>query len=329
MAEQILQRLLLRPDEGLNRRFFEFRTQFLGPVFTRIWNTPDNGYAEKFKHTIEPYLSIDRTSSIDNQSQIVILEGIDSIYGNTTRYDYGLNNRFYAKRRSPANSPLRVSQAREILDVTVAQSYYTQPGAAQYDPQYATSFNNTAPNNFSPIALSVRALPTDEINATVRAEWDSRYRALRTISASGGYTIQNTLAPPQPSPSPEAERALWYQWYFNTERGRAGLAANRRALCRFLWQTWSPTWRFTDETYDRTAAAFDNPDFVDVVIHSYRHRNGNAPGEPRFADMEKALAKRPPIAVPAIVLYGADDGIARPPAELSRSARRCSRPCAT
>ena len=138
---------------------------------------------------------------------------------------------------------------------------------------------------------------------------------VRAAALIGGYTIQNTLAPPQPSPSPEAERALWYQWYFNTERGRAGLAANRRALCRFLWQTWSPTWRFTDETYDRTAAAFDNPDFVDVVIHSYRHRNGNAPGEPRFADMEKALAKRPPIAVPAIVLYGADDGIARPPAE--------------
>ena len=99
------------------------------------------------------------------------------------------------------------------------------------------------------------------------------------------------------------------------ERGRAGLAANRRALCRLLWETWSPGWRFSDETYNRTAASFDNPDFVDVVIHSYRHRNGNAPGDPRFAMMEQQLAKRPKITVPSMVLHGADDPLARPPAD--------------
>jgi pimeloyl-ACP methyl ester carboxylesterase len=130
----------------------------------------------------------------------------------------------------------------------------------------------------------------------------------------GGYTIQNTIAPPQPAP-PEIERALWYQWYFNTERGRLGLAANRRSLCRLLWQLWSPTWHFSDETYNRTAASFDNPDFVDVVIHSYRHRNGGAPGEARFQEMERKLADRPKIPVPTIVLHGADDGVARPPAD--------------
>ena len=86
------------------------------------------------------------------------------------------------------------------------------------------------------------------------------------------------MHPPRPA-APEAERALWYQWYFNTERGRLGLAANRRSLCRLLWETWSPTWKFSAETFDRTAASFDNPDFVDVVIHSYRHRNGNAPAD--------------------------------------------------
>jgi pimeloyl-ACP methyl ester carboxylesterase len=95
---------------------------------------------------------------------------------------------------------------------------------------------------------------------------------VRAAVLIGGYSIQDTLAPPRPA-APAAEQALWYQWYFNTERGRAGLAANRRALCRLLWQTWSPTWRFTDETFNRTAASFDNPDFVEVVIHSYRHRN--------------------------------------------------------
>ena len=135
---------------------------------------------------------------------------------------------------------------------------------------------------------------------------------VRAAVLIGGYTIQDTLGPPQPA-APERERALWYQWYFNTEQGRAGLDRNRRSLCRLLWETWSPTWHFTADTFDRTAASFDNPDFVDVVIHSYRHRNLNAPGEPRFATVERQLAERPKITVPSIVLYGADDGIRPPP----------------
>ena len=130
----------------------------------------------------------------------------------------------------------------------------------------------------------------------------------------GGYSVQNTVAPPQAS-APEAARNLWYQWFFNTESGRATLQANRKSLCKLLWQTWSPGWHFTDETYNRTAAAFDNPDFVDVVIHSYRHRVGNAVGEERFKAVEQQLAQRPKIQTPAITLYGADDGIARPAAE--------------
>jgi pimeloyl-ACP methyl ester carboxylesterase len=130
----------------------------------------------------------------------------------------------------------------------------------------------------------------------------------------GGYSIQNVFASPQPG-APAAERAIWYQYYFNTERGRAGLEQNRRAICRFLWETWSPTWHFSDATFDRTAPSFDNPDFVDIVIHSYRHRMGNAPGEPRLLETEKQLAQRPKIHVPVITLYGADDGINRPAAE--------------
>ena len=137
---------------------------------------------------------------------------------------------------------------------------------------------------------------------------------VRAAVLIGGYSIQNTIAPPAPE-APERERALWYQWYFNTERGRAGLKANRRGICRLLWQTWSPTWHFTDETFNRTAPSFDNPDFVEVVIHSYRHRYGNAPGEARFTAMEKQLAQRPKIQIPTVVLYGADDGVARPPAD--------------
>ena len=129
----------------------------------------------------------------------------------------------------------------------------------------------------------------------------------------GGYTIQDTISAPQPLP-PERERALWYQWYFNTERGRVGLAANRRPLCHLLWELWSPTWHFSEETFNRTAPSFDNPDFVDCVIHSYRHRNLGAAGEPRFAEVERRLAMRPKIEVPSIVLFGADDGVGGPPA---------------
>jgi pimeloyl-ACP methyl ester carboxylesterase len=153
--------------------------------------------------------------------------------------------------------------------------------------------------------------------AIAAALYPERVRAVVLI---GGYSIQNTIAASPPGP-PEQERALWYQWYFNTERGRAGLEANRRGICRLLWQTWSPTWHFTDETFNRTAPSFDNPDFVSVVIHSYRHRIGNAPGDPRFADIERRLAGRPKIQVPAVTLFGADDALARPAPEASLAER--------
>ena len=153
--------------------------------------------------------------------------------------------------------------------------------------------------------------------AIVAALHPGRVRAAVLVA---GYTIQNTVAPPRPV-SAEAAQRLWYQWYFNTEQGRAGLEANRRDICRHLWRQISPTWRFSDETFDRTAPSFDNPDFVDVVIHSYRHRVGNAPGEERFKDAEARLAQRPPITVPSIVLYGAEDGIVRPTANVSDAER--------
>jgi pimeloyl-ACP methyl ester carboxylesterase len=126
-------------------------------------------------------------------------------------------------------------------------------------------------------------------------------RVLGFVSCSG-YTIQNTVDPAAAG-SAEAARRAWYQWYFNTEQGRVGLENNRRAICRLLWEEWSPAWKFTDETYNRSADSFDNPKWVEVVLHSYRHRHRNAPGEPRFLDVERQLAKRPKITVPAIVLH--------------------------
>src|SRR5881628_2283643 len=132
-----------------------------------------------------------------------------------------------------------------------------------------------------------------------------RVRALVTI---GGYNVQNTVTPTVPAPA-RAERAYWYQWYFNTERGRAGLERNRRELCRLLWREWSPTWKFDDATFERTAPSFDNPDFVPVVIHSYRHRHGNAAGDPRLDAIERRLAARAPITVRSMILHGGDDAV--------------------
>ena len=177
-------------DEGLSRRFFTVQAQIVGPVFNRIWDTPDNGYAEKFKHSIEPYVNLQRTSSIDNYTRIVTIDGTDSIVGGTTQYNYGVTNRFYAKRRDGQRS-----QAREILDLQVDQTYYTNSQASLVDQRYSTSFSGASAtqSNFSPIALSVRALPSNDFNSTLRAEFDSRYHSLRTISASGTYSWTGRL----------------------------------------------------------------------------------------------------------------------------------------
>ena len=142
----------------------------------------------------------------------------------------------------------------------------------------------------------------------VAALWPDKVRGL--VSANG-YNIQDIAGSAKPVP-PEQEHRLWYQYYFHTERGRAGLQANRREFCKLLWRLWSPNWRFDDATYDRTAASFDNPDFVDVVIHSYRHRFGYVAGDPSLEPIEQRLAAKPRITVPTIVLHGDGSGLSSP-----------------
>ncbi len=139
----------------------------------------------------------------------------------------------------------------------------------------------------------------------VAALWPERVGGLVSIN---GYNIQHIPSANRPQPA-AAEHRYWYQWYFHTERGVAGLTANRGPLCRLLWELWSPNYRFTDADYAKTAASFDNPDFVPVVIQSYRHRYGNAPGDPRYAAIETRLAERPAIGVPTVVLHGEADGV--------------------
>ena len=150
----------------------------------------------------------------------------------------------------------------------------------------------------------------------VSALWPQRVRGLVTGT---GYNIQNISASGKPA-APELEHRHWYQYYFHGERGRAGLEQNRRELCRLLWRLWSPQWKFDDETYNRTAASFDNPDFVAVVIQSYRHRFRLAEGDPALEDIERKLESQPPITVPTVVLHGGDNGVS--PVASSESHRK-------
>jgi len=129
--------------------------------------------------------------------------------------------------------------------------------------------------------------------------------------AVSGYLVGSPAANASPLP-PAAESAWWYQFYFATERGRLGYAQYRRDFARFIWRSASPRWDVDDATFDRSAASFDNPDHVDIVIHNYRWRLGLAAGEPRFDETERRLAARPTIAVPTITLEGDANGAPHP-----------------
>jgi pimeloyl-ACP methyl ester carboxylesterase len=139
----------------------------------------------------------------------------------------------------------------------------------------------------------------------VAALWPQRCAGLVSVN---GYLIQDIAKAGLPI-APSTESGLWYQFYFLIERGRAGLTANRREVTRTIWLRNSPNWRFDEATLDRHTSAFGNPDYVDVVIHSYRHRLGYADGYPAYEDVERRLAALPPITVPTITLDGAADGV--------------------
>jgi pimeloyl-ACP methyl ester carboxylesterase len=138
--------------------------------------------------------------------------------------------------------------------------------------------------------------------------WPERCKALVSVS---GYLIPSPAANRKPLP-PKAELQWWYQFYFATERGRAGYDEYRRDFAKLIWQIASPEWHFDDATFDRTASSFDNPDHVAIVIHNYRWRLGLAEGEPQYDDFEKQLAQFPPIAVPTITLEGDANGAPHP-----------------
>ena len=179
-------------DENLNRQYFTVLAQAVGPVLTRVWNTENNGYAERFKHSIEPYFNVQRTSAIERRDEIVQVDGIDTPYGDTTQVTYGLNNRLYAKRRVG-----QLSQAQEIVGVDIQQSYYTDARQSLVDPSHSTSYTGGVATKFSPVSLGVRVTPAQGLSATLRAEVDSRYRELRTLSltsnASWSQRVQTSV----------------------------------------------------------------------------------------------------------------------------------------
>ncbi|HEX3498755.1 MAG TPA: alpha/beta hydrolase [Stellaceae bacterium] len=155
----------------------------------------------------------------------------------------------------------------------------------------------------------------------VAALWPERVRGL----VSGcGYNLQDIPGSVVPA-DPAQEHRYWYQYYFHAERGRAGLEANRRALCRLLWRLWSPNWQFDDATFERSAVSFDNADFVATVIQSYRHRFGYAAGDPAVEAIEQRLIAQPTIIVPTVVLHGAGDGV-HPPEGSAAHARHFTGP---
>jgi pimeloyl-ACP methyl ester carboxylesterase len=140
------------------------------------------------------------------------------------------------------------------------------------------------------------------------ALWPSRCKAVVSVS---GYLIGSQEAGKSPLP-PKAELEWWYQYYFATERGRVGYEMYRKEFSKLIWQTASPKWHFSDAAFNRSAAAFDNPDHVAIVIHNYRWRLGLAQGEPKYDDLERKLAQFPLIAVPTITLEGDANGAPHP-----------------
>jgi pimeloyl-ACP methyl ester carboxylesterase len=142
----------------------------------------------------------------------------------------------------------------------------------------------------------------------VSALWPDRVHGLVTCT---GYQIQDIAGSIKPA-DPEQERRFWYQYYFHTERGRNGLTQMRTKIANLLWRLWSPKWQFDDATFARTAASFENPDFVEITVHSYRHRAANAPSDPSYAPVESRLSKLPQISVPTIVIHGEVDDVNPP-----------------
>jgi LPS-assembly protein len=163
--------------EGIGRSFFSVESRVTGPVFNRIWDTPGNDYAEKFKHVVEPTFTVRRTTAIEQFDRLVKLDATDTIVGGVTELAWGLSNRLYAKKGT----------SREIANIELRQSYYTDQNAAQFDQNYQSSYS-AATSKFTPVAILARFSPTTRVQGSIRTEWDASVKAIRTIAASGSFS---------------------------------------------------------------------------------------------------------------------------------------------
>jgi LPS-assembly protein len=178
-----------RLDDNLLRRYFELESRVSGPVLNRIWNTPDSRYAEKLKHTVEPFVSVRWVSSIDNFDRILTVDGTDTVVGGVTTLAYGMNHRLYAKPPSLDGT----AAAREIASLAVMQTYHTDERAARFDRDYHASFTGAPASNFTPISVLLRTNFTEGTDATFRTEYDTRFGAFLSFSANGTMRLREWL----------------------------------------------------------------------------------------------------------------------------------------
>jgi len=180
----------VQAEVALTRRYWDLRSDIVGPKFTKVWDTPDNGYAEKYKHTIEPTFTVQRLTSFDGYDRIPKLEGYDFTYGGTTRIAYGIVNRFTAKRRAGESA----ARTRDFLTIGITQSYYSDPNASLYDfSSYPLNYFGREPSNFSPINLSANFSPNPRTNITSRLDWDDRAGEFQSIRLNGSYGLREWL----------------------------------------------------------------------------------------------------------------------------------------
>jgi len=179
-------------EEPIFRQYYDMRASVTGPILTKVWQTPDTGYAERFKHVVEPEFVIQRTTQFDDYDRIVKIDPADYTFGGTTRVTYGVTNRFLARRRAGADGA-PAPRVREFLNVGLQQSYYSDARASTVDGAYAGGFYGKPPSNFSPIALSVRANPTNAVGASLRLEYNEEAGEFETIQANGTFNAGDWL----------------------------------------------------------------------------------------------------------------------------------------
>ncbi len=221
----------VQAEVPLTRRFWDLRTDIVGPKFSRVWDTPDNGYAEKYRHTIEPLVTLQRVTAFEGYDRIPKLESYDFTYGGTTRIAYGLVNRFTAKRRAGDSA----ARTRDFLTVGVTQSYYSDPNASLFDfSSFPLNFFGRAPSNFSPINFSANFSPEPRTNITTRLDWDNEAGDFQSIRLNGSYGLREWLD----------VNGGWSQRKFSSDPNRPDKAFNASTTVKTKGNTLGGTYGF-------------------------------------------------------------------------------------